>query len=95
VALLVAALAALIALSPFNRTSWLVPIVGTLLGAFAYHAVHVFLLSITVAPIDLQAYMLVAALPETLATVILALPMFLIMRWIAERRRGRVPVDVY
>jgi rod shape-determining protein MreD len=95
VTLLVAALAALIALSPFNRTSWLVPIVGTLLGALAYHAVHVFLLSITVAPVDLQAYVLVAALPETLATVIVALPMFLIMRWMAERRRGHVPVDVY
>ncbi|MDZ4720633.1 MAG: rod shape-determining protein MreD [Roseiflexaceae bacterium] len=95
VALLAAALAALVAFSPFNRTSWLVPIVGTLLGALAYHAVQVILISIMVAAVDLRSYVLIAALPETLATVIPALPIFLMMRWLAERRRGRVSIDVY
>lgn len=94
-ALLVSVLAALIALAPFNRTSWLVPIVGMLLGALAYHATYALLISITVAPVDPQAYVLVAALPETLVTLIPALPLFLVMRWYADRRRGRVPVDAY
>jgi cell shape-determining protein MreD len=94
IALLVGALAALIALAPFSRTSWLVPIAGVLLGALAYHLALALLMSVTVAFVDLRAYAVIAAIPETLATLIPALPAFLALRWLAERSRGVVPVDI-
>jgi hypothetical protein len=61
----------------------------------AYHLVIGLLVSATVAVIDPRAYLLIAALPETLATLIPALPVFLLMSWLQDRRRGVVPVDVY
>ncbi|GAB4110312.1 MAG: hypothetical protein Fur005_01530 [Roseiflexaceae bacterium] len=94
-AMLLAVLAALIALAPFSRGSWIVPIAGVLLGSMAYHLVIGLLVSATVAVIDPRAYLLIAALPETLATLIPALPVFLMMSWLQDRRRGVVPVDVY
>jgi hypothetical protein len=72
-----------------------VPIAGVPLGALAYHTVIALLTSLTVAPIDPRSYALVAALPELLATLVPALPLFLVMRWISDRRRGRVPIDIY
>ena len=53
------------------------------------------LIWLLVAPIDLRSYLLVVVLPGTLVSLIPALPVFLIMRWWARRRRGEVPIDVY
>jgi rod shape-determining protein MreD len=94
-ALLVAALTALIVLAPFSRANWFGPILGSFMASLAYHLVRGLTITLTSAPVDPQSYLLVAAIPDTIATVVPALPVFLMMRWLVERRRGRVPVDVY
>ena len=93
-ALLGAVLIASWTLARLGRGNWLLPIAGTFLGAIAYH-VMLGLIWLLVAPIDLRSYLLVVILPGTLVSLIPALPVFLIMRWWARRRRGEVPIDVY
>jgi rod shape-determining protein MreD len=94
-ALVIAILIARIALAQLNRTSWLTPLMGVPLGMIAYYSSMAILMSLTVAPIDLSRYIVVAVLPELLATLVPALPLFLIMRWFAERQRGMVAIDIY
>lgn len=94
-ALLAATLLAAWTLGRFGRGNWLLPIAGTLLGALAYHATLGLLWELLAAPLDLRAYALIVVIPSTLMTVIPALPVFLVMRWIQIRRRGEVPIDVY
>ena len=94
-ALLAAALLASLALGHLSRGNWLLPLVGIVLGALAYHAVLALIWALLVAPIDPRAYMLVVVLPGTLMALIPSLPVFLIMRWFRRRRRGEVLVDVY
>jgi rod shape-determining protein MreD len=94
-ALLAAVLTAALMLARLSRGSWLLPLLGIALGASAYHAVLALIISLLVAPIGPQTYLLIAVLPGTLAVLIPALPLFLFMRWLEERRRGEVPVDVY
>jgi rod shape-determining protein MreD len=93
--LLMAALAARAALAPLNRTSWIVPLIGVPLGVAAYHLVVAVMTTLTVAPVDPQQYLILTALPELLATLIPTLPFFILMRWIVERQRGGVAIDIY
>jgi rod shape-determining protein MreD len=94
-ALLAAVMLSLAALARLSRTSWLLPLIGVPLGMLAYHAVLATLLHLTVGPFRPQAYLTIAFLPELLATLIPALPVFLAMRWWRDRRRGAVQIDVY
>lgn len=93
--LLLAVLAARAALAPLNRTSWIVPLIGVPLGVVAYHVAIAAMMSLLVAPIDPQLYLIQTALPELLATLVPTLPLFILMRWLAERRRGGVAIDIY
>jgi rod shape-determining protein MreD len=93
-ALLGAALATVL-LGWLSRGNWLLPLLGAALGALAYHAVLALITSLLVAPVDPQAYALVAAVPDGLATLVPALPAYMALRWLNGRRRGEVPIDVY
>ncbi|MFO7170192.1 MAG: hypothetical protein DIU80_019375 [Chloroflexota bacterium] len=93
-ALLAAAISTLL-LSWLSRGNWLLPLIGGVNGALAYHATLGLITSLTVAPVEPRQYLLVAALPDILVTLVLALPTYMLMRWWAGRRRGEVPVDVY
>lgn len=94
-ALIAAALFAALWLSWLTPGNWLLPLLGTLLGSLAYHAVLAAITSLLVAPIDLRAYLPVVVAPATILMLVPALPLFLAMRWLAGRRRGEVPIDVY
>ena len=94
-ALLAAVLVAGLILARFSRGNWLLPLVGVVLGSLAYHAVLALLTTLLVAPISPRVYALVVALPATILVLVPALPLFLSMRWLEERRRGEVPFDVY
>jgi rod shape-determining protein MreD len=94
-ALLAGALLATLVLGWLSRGNWLLPLLGVVLGSLAYHAVLVLIISLLVAPIGLQAYLLLVLLPATLLILIPALPLFLTMRVLEGRRRGEVPIDVY
>lgn len=93
-ALLAAALATL-PLAWLSRGNWLLPLLGALLGAPAYHAVLALVAALLVAPVDPRAYALVALLPDALVTLVAALPTYMVMRAVAGWRRGEVPIDVY
>jgi rod shape-determining protein MreD len=95
VALVLAILAARLALAQLTRTSWLTPLIGVPLGMLAYYSAMAVLLSLTVAPIDLPRYTVITVLPQLLATLVPALPAFLLMRWATERQRGSVAIDIY
>lgn len=94
-ALLAATLLPAFVLARLSRGNWIVPILGVMLGAVAYYALLALITALAVAPIDLQAYFKIVVLPGVLIAAIPSLPLFLFMRWIAGRRRGEVPVDVY
>jgi rod shape-determining protein MreD len=94
-ALLAAALVTALTLVRMSRANWLLPLAGATLGALAYHAVLALIVALLVAPIGPRLYLLIVVLPGTLAVLIPALPLFLAMRWLKERQRGEVPVDVY
>jgi rod shape-determining protein MreD len=94
-ALLAAVLLASWTLSRIGRGNWLLPLAGTFLGAIAYNLVLALIWLLLVAPIDPLAYIIVVVLPSTLVALIPALPVFLVMRWWARRRRGEVAIDVY
>jgi rod shape-determining protein MreD len=94
-ALLAATLLPGLALARLSRRNWLLPLSGAVLGALAYYTVRALLTALLVAPIDLQAYLLIVVVPGVLLALIPALPLFLLMRWLETRRRGEVPVDVY
>ncbi|HWQ12928.1 MAG TPA: hypothetical protein VNL77_09010 [Roseiflexaceae bacterium] len=93
-ALLAAALATML-LGRLSRGNWLLPLLGAVAGALAYHAALALVASLLVAPVAPRAYLLAAAVPDTLATLVPALPVYMLMRWAAGRQRGEVPVDVY
>jgi len=78
-----------------SRGNWLLPLLGVVLGSLAYHAMLALIMSLLVAPIGPQVYLVVVLLPATLLILIPALPLFLIMRLLEGRRRGEVPIDVY
>lgn len=92
-ALLVAVVAASLPLRRMSRENWLLPLLGMLFGAISYYVVLGALTYLFVGTLDLRAFLLVAVLPDTLTTLIPALPLFL--AWRAWRNRGEVPVDVY
>jgi rod shape-determining protein MreD len=94
-ALIAAALFATLWLAWLSRGNWLLPLIGTLLGSLAYHAVLVLLTSLLVAPVSLRAYLPIVLAPATILIIIPALPLFLLLRWVERRRRGEVPIDVY
>jgi len=94
-ALLAAALLATLVLGWLSRGNWLLPLAGATLGALVYHAILALIVALLVAPIGPRLYLLIVVLPGTLAVLIPALPLFLAMRWLKERQRGEVPVDVY
>lgn len=94
-ALIIAVLTSRIALIRMNRTSWITPLAGVPLGMIAYYGTMAILISLLVAPIDLVRYSVSAVLPELLATLIPALPLFLGMRWLIERQRGGIAIDIY
>ena len=93
-ALLAAALATLL-LGWLSRGNWLLPLLGAIVGALAYHATLAAVASVLVAPVEPQAYLRVAVVPDMLGTLVAALPVYMLMRWISGRQRGEVPVDVY
>jgi len=94
-ALLAGALLATSVLGWLSRGNWLLPLLGVVLGSLAYHAMLALIMSLLVAPIGPQVYLVVVLLPATLLILIPALPLFLIMRLLEGRRRGEVPIDVY
>lgn len=94
-ALLAAALLPALALARLGRTSWLLPLVGIVLGSLAYHALLALIWSLLIAPIALRSYLPIVVLPGTLLALIPSLPLFLLMRWWHGRLRGEVPIDVY
>ena len=94
-ALIIAVLTARLALMRISRTSWITPLAGVPLGMIAYYSTMAILISLLVAPIDLVRYSVIAVLPELLATIVPALPFFLTMRWLIERQRGAVAIDIY
>lgn len=94
-ALLVAVLAAALPLARLSRDNWLLPLGGALLGAVGYYAILALVTSLSVAPVGLRPYALVAVVPGVVTTLIPALPLFLIWRWWNSRRRGEMPIDVY
>lgn len=94
-ALVAAALFATLWLAWLSRDNWLLPLIGTLLGSLAYHAVLALLTSLLVAPVSLRTYMWLVIAPATILIVVPALPLFLLLRWAERRRRGEVPIDVY
>lgn len=94
-ALLAAVFAASVPLARMSRENWLLPLLGALFGAAGYYAALGVLTFVFDGALDLRAFLLVAALPDTLATLIPALPLFLLWRAWRSRRRGEVPVDVY
>ncbi|HEU4321616.1 MAG TPA: hypothetical protein VFS21_00570 [Roseiflexaceae bacterium] len=93
-ALLAAVLLADLPLAHLSRDNWLLPLGGVLFGALAYHAVLLLLLSALVAPIDARVYAATTLLPDAVSTLIPALPVFLVIRWLRYRRH-EVPIDVY
>jgi hypothetical protein len=78
-----------------SRGNWLLPLLSAVLGAIAYHATLGLITSLLVAPVDPRLYLVVAAVPDALVCLVLALPTYMLMRWSAGKRRGEVPVDVY
>jgi rod shape-determining protein MreD len=93
-ALLAAALATVL-FSRLSRGNWLLPLLGAVAGSLAYHAALALVASLLVAPVAPRDYLLVAVVPDTLATLVAALPAYMLMRWAAGRQRGEVPIDVY
>lgn len=94
-ALLAAVLVTMGGLARLSRSNWLMPLVGVIAGTLAYHTVLAAMISLTAEVIEPRSYIVIAVLPDMLATLIPALPVFLLMRWIDERQRGEVPIDVY
>jgi rod shape-determining protein MreD len=94
-ALLAAVLIASLPLRRMSQDNWLLPLIGTFFGALGYYIVLAICMSLVVAPLNPRAFVLVAVLPDTLITLIPALPLFLTWRWWNSRRRGEVPVDIY
>jgi rod shape-determining protein MreD len=94
-ALLAAVLATTIPLLRMSRNNWVLPLLGAFFGAVAYYAVLGLLIHLFVAPVDARQYSLVVLLPGTVVALVPALPLFLVLRVIAGRRRGEVPIDVY
>jgi rod shape-determining protein MreD len=94
-ALLAGALLATLVLSWLSRGNWLLPLLGVVLGSLAYHTVLALIMSLLIAPVGPQVYLVVVLLPATLLILAPALPLFLIMRVLEGRRRGEVPIDVY
>lgn len=93
--LLIAVFAAALPLARMSRENWLLPIVGVLFGALGYYLMLGLLTSIFAGRLNLSDFLLVAVLPDTLATLIPALPLFLTWRAWNSRRRGEVPVDLF
>lgn len=94
-ALLFAIFAASLPLMRMSRENWLLPILGALFGSFGYYVALGLLTVAFDGMLDPRAFTLVAMLPDMLATLIPALPVFLLWRAWLSRRRGEVPVDVY
>lgn len=94
-ALLVAVFAASLPLGRLSRENWLLPLFGALFGAFGFYVALGLLTYVFDGAFDVRSFLLVAALPDALLTLIPALPMFLVWRAWLSRRRGEVPVDVY
>ena len=94
-AMLAAVLLAALVLTRLSPDNWLLPLIGSVFGALTYYAVLGLITTVLVAPLDPQAYLLVAMVPGVLTVLIPSLPVFLIMRWLEARRRGEVPIDVY
>ena len=94
-ALLAAALTAALLLIRISRGNWLLPLLGTFFGATVYYAVIGALTSLLIAPVDLELYLRVAAIPGLVVAIIPSLPVYLGMRWLEQIRRGEVPIDVY
>jgi hypothetical protein len=82
-------------LSRLSRSNWLLPILGVGIGATIYYAVLGLLTSWLVAPVPAQIYGLIVVLPGVLLALIPSLPVYLCMRWLEERRRGEVPIEIY
>lgn len=94
-ALLAAVVCAGLPLARLQRESWLLPLFGALFGALAYHGVLALLTTLLVAPVPLEAYAMIVAVPDLVLTMIPVLPLFLGMRWYVSRQRGEVPIDLY
>lgn len=94
-ALLVAVFAAVLPLGRLSRENWLLPLFGAVFGTFGFYATLGLLTYIFDGAFDLRSFVLLAALPDALLTLIPALPVFLVWRAWLSRRRGEVPVDVY
>lgn len=94
-ALLIVVLVTAVPLSRMSRSNWLLPLLGALIGAVAYHAVLGLVTMLVVAPFTPRMYLLIVMLPDVLAALVPVLPLFLVWRWLRGRSRGEVPVDVY
>ena len=94
-ALLIAVMLASLPLVRFSRENWLLPLCGALLGAIGYYTTLVVLTALFDGRISPLNYIVVAVLPDTLLTLIPALPVFMAWRAWLSRSRGEVPVDLY
>lgn len=94
-ALLAALMVALLVLARLSRTSWLLPLLGVPIAVLVYHGVLALVLRLTNGPFHPLDYVSVALVPELVATLVPALPIFLAMRWWREQRRGAVQIDIY
>ena len=94
-ALLMAVLCAGLPLARLHSENWLLPLFGALFGTLAYHGTLALLTTLLVAPVPLEAYAILVAVPDLVLTLIPVLPLFLGMRWYVSRQRGEVPIDLY
>lgn len=94
-ALLAAVICAGLPLTRLHRENWLLPLVGALFGTLAYHGVLALLTTLLVAPVPIETYAIIVAVPNLVITLIPVLPLFLAMRWYVSRQRGEVPIDLY
>ncbi|HMO58374.1 MAG TPA: rod shape-determining protein MreD [Roseiflexaceae bacterium] len=94
-ALLGAVLLATLPLIRLSRGNWLAPLLGVTFGACAYHAILALIIYLSVAPVPLDRYLLVSAVPEAAAALVPALPLYMLLHWQRTRRYGEVAIDVY
>lgn len=93
-ALLGAAMAVGTLFGSFSRSNWLVPLGAALAGSVIYTLILGALTHALVAPLDVQHYIVAAALPDLVTTLIPALPLYLLMRIWMQARRSENHTDV-
>lgn len=87
-ALILATVAVVIIARLLNVHGPLLTLIAVLLAALVYEATLALIYSITVTYVDWQTYLLFIILPSTLIALIPSLPIFVTLRWLAQRTTG-------